>query len=153
MSELDLNTNHRILPAELCGPAPLADRYRQRGYWQPETLAQLIMQWQQHGECTALIEPGRSWSSLRGYYRTPEHNRNAFTTEDFFSSGDRVRLRVEGRTRDMINRSGESFAADEIEECLRAHSLIHEVSVLVDAVGEQQETIHAIVVARSSHVG
>ncbi|MBQ0956591.1 hypothetical protein [Serratia symbiotica] len=31
MSELDLNTNHRILPAELCGPAPLADRYRQRG--------------------------------------------------------------------------------------------------------------------------
>lgn len=22
MSELDLNTNHRILPAELCGPAP-----------------------------------------------------------------------------------------------------------------------------------
>lgn len=50
----------------------------------------------------------------------------------------------------MINRSDESVAADEIEECLRTHSLIHEVSVLVNAVGEQQETIHAIVVARAA---
>ncbi|WOA52085.1 (2,3-dihydroxybenzoyl)adenylate synthase [Dickeya solani] len=91
--------------------------------------------------------------TIRGYYRAPEHNRKAFAAEGFYRSGDRVRqlpggeLLVEGRTRDMINRHGESVAADEIEECLRAHPLVRDVTVLADSVGEQQEAIHAVVIA------
>ena len=93
--------------------------------------------------------------TIRGYYRAPEHNRRAFAAGGFYRSGDRVRqlpggeLLVEGRTRDTINRHGESVAADEIEECLRAHPLVRDVTVLADAVGEQQEAIHAVVIAHS----
>lgn len=93
--------------------------------------------------------------TIRGYYRAPEHNRQAFAAEGFYRSGDRVRqlpggeLLVEGRTRDTINRHGESVAADEIEECLRAHPLVRDVTVLAETLAEQQEAIHAVVIAHS----
>lgn len=57
----------------------------------------------------------------RGYYRAPEHNARAFTADGWYRSGDIVRRRpdgnlvVEGREKDMINRSGEKISAEELE--------------------------------------
>lgn len=62
MSESIASPDRRILPEEMRWPVALAERYTQRGYWQPETLGQLILQWRQYGDRTALIEPDRSWS-------------------------------------------------------------------------------------------
>jgi 2,3-dihydroxybenzoate-AMP ligase len=57
----------------------------------------------------------------RGYYRAPEQNARAFTTDGWYRSGDIVRRRpdgnlvVEGRDKDMINRGGEKISAEEVE--------------------------------------
>ncbi len=70
-------------------------------------------------------EPGllltRGPYTIRGYYRAPEHNAVAFTSDGWFRTGDIVRMRpdgnlsVEGRAKDMINRGGEKVSAEEIE--------------------------------------
>jgi len=57
----------------------------------------------------------------RGYYRAPEANKRAFTSDGWYSSGDIVvrrpdgNLVVHGRDKDMINRGGEKISAEEIE--------------------------------------
>ncbi|WP_323009652.1 (2,3-dihydroxybenzoyl)adenylate synthase [Paracoccus sp. (in: a-proteobacteria)] len=61
--------------------------------------------------------------TFRGYYRSPEHNAQAFDSEGFYYSGDVVvrqggNLRVVGRIKDQINRGGEKIAAEEIENLL-----------------------------------
>lgn len=58
----------------------------------------------------------------RGYFRAPEHNARAFTSEGWYVSGDVVihrhdgNLVVAGREKDMINRGGEKISAEEIED-------------------------------------
>ena len=65
--------------------------------------------------------------TIRGYYRAPERNREAFSDDGFYKTGDLVRrepsgnLIVEGRIKDLINRGGEKISADEIETHLLAH--------------------------------
>lgn len=64
--------------------------------------------------------------TFRGYYRSPEHNAEAFDSEGFYHSGDVVvrqngYLRVVGRIKDQINRGGEKIAAEEIENLLLRH--------------------------------
>lgn len=57
----------------------------------------------------------------RGYYRAPDQNLRAFTTDGWYRSGDIVRRRpdgnlvVEGRDKDMINRGGEKISAEDVE--------------------------------------
>jgi 2,3-dihydroxybenzoate-AMP ligase len=65
--------------------------------------------------------------TIRGYYRSPEHNAQVFDAEGFYFSGDLVQqdaegyLRVVGRVKDQINRGGEKIAAAEIENLLLRH--------------------------------
>jgi 2,3-dihydroxybenzoate-AMP ligase len=91
-------------------------------------------------------EPGnlltRGPYTLRGYYKAPEHNRRAFTTDGYYRTGDVVRLHpsgnlvVEGRDKDMINRGGEKISAEEIENLILAHHSVFNVAVVAmpDAV-------------------
>jgi 2,3-dihydroxybenzoate-AMP ligase len=57
----------------------------------------------------------------RGYFRAPEHNLRAFTSDGWYASGDIVvrrpdgNLVVAGRDKDMINRGGEKISAEEVE--------------------------------------
>jgi 2,3-dihydroxybenzoate-AMP ligase len=70
-------------------------------------------------------EPGilltRGPSTIRGYYRAPEHNARAFTADGWYRTGDVVRVHpsgnlvVEGRDKDMINSGGEKISAEEVE--------------------------------------
>jgi len=69
--------------------------------------------------------------TIRGYYRAPEHNANAFTDDGFYKSGDLVRLHasgnliVEGRIKDCINRGGEKISAEEVENHIMAHPQVN----------------------------
>ncbi len=59
--------------------------------------------------------------TIAGYYRSPEANAEAFTTDGYYRTGDLVyrhpsgSLVVVGRTRDVINRGGEKIPAAEID--------------------------------------
>src|SRR5262249_23179777 len=77
-------------------------------------------------------EIGELWCrgpyTIRGYYRAPDKNAEAFTPDGFYRTGDLVRLTasgnliVQGRIKDQINRGGEKIGAEEIESHLLAHS-------------------------------
>jgi mycobactin salicyl-AMP ligase len=107
-------------------------------------------------------EPGellvRGPYTIRGYYRAADYNRQAFTADGFYRSGDRVRQRsdgylvVEGRIKDVINRHGESIAADEIEACLRDHPAVRDAAVFAGR-GEGGEIIHAAVISDDPGLG
>ena len=76
-------------------------------------------------------EVGELWCrgpyTIRGYYRSPEHNAKAFSEDGFYKSGDLVRIHpsgnviVEGRSKDCINRGGEKISAEEVENHILAH--------------------------------
>ena len=77
--------------------------------------------------------------TIRGYYRAPERNREAFSADGYYRSGDLVRLDlsgnlvVEGRIKDLINRGGEKINAEEIEAHLIAHPSIDAAAVVAMA--------------------
>ncbi|QSQ15468.1 (2,3-dihydroxybenzoyl)adenylate synthase [Myxococcus landrumensis] len=74
--------------------------------------------------------------TIRGYYKAETHNARAFTPDGFYGTGDLVRrtadgyLVVEGRAKDQINRGGDKVAAEEIENHLLAHPMVHDAAVV-----------------------
>ena len=74
--------------------------------------------------------------TIRGYYKSDEHNRTAFTADGFYRTRDMVRLHpsgnliVEGRRKDLINRGGEKISAEEIENLMLSHENIHMAAVV-----------------------
>jgi 2,3-dihydroxybenzoate-AMP ligase len=83
-------------------------------------------------------EPGelivRGPYTLRGYFRSPEHNARAFTPDGFYRSGDLLRKTpsgnyvVEGRVKDLINRGGEKISAEEVENLILSHPAVLDVA-------------------------
>ena len=77
--------------------------------------------------------------TIRGYLSEPERNREAFTSDGFYRSGD-LAARVEiagqptyvlkGRTKDLINRGGEKINAEEVEMLLVSHPAIAEAALV-----------------------
>lgn len=92
--------------------------------------------------------------TLRGYYCADSHNADAFTTDGFYRTGDRVRrlrsghLVVEGRVKDQINRGGDKIAAEEVESHLLAHPQVLNVAVVAMPDRWLGEKVAACVVAR-----
>ena len=92
------------------------------------------------GTDVAAGEVGELWCrgpyTIRGYFRAPERNREAFTCDGFYRTGDLVRLDpsgnlvVEGRIKDLINRGGEKINAEEVEAHLIAHPAVSAVAVV-----------------------
>ena len=72
--------------------------------------------------------------TLRGYFRSPEHNARAFTPDGFYRSGDLLRKLpsgnyvVEGRVKDLINRGGEKISAEEVENLILGHKAVLNVA-------------------------
>ncbi|SKB04570.1 (2,3-dihydroxybenzoyl)adenylate synthase [Aeromicrobium choanae] len=84
--------------------------------------------------------------TIRGYYRAEAADRDSFTDDGFYCTGDLVRrlptghLVVTGREKDQINRGGEKIGPDEIETPLLAHpDVLDAVAVGVpdDLLGER----------------
>lgn len=84
--------------------------------------------------------------TIRGYYREDRANRDGFTEDGFYRTGDIVKvhpgghIEVTGRAKDQINRNGEKIAVDEIEDLALTHPGIHDAVALGipdEAVGER----------------
>jgi non-ribosomal peptide synthetase component E (peptide arylation enzyme) len=109
-------------------------------------------------------EPGelvfRGPSTTRGYYRMPEINRSSFTAAGFFRTGDVMRARrlggrvyyaFEGRLKDNIDRGGEKFGAEEIENVIARHPGVADVKVVAMPDRRYGEKVCAYLIMRSGH--
>jgi 2,3-dihydroxybenzoate-AMP ligase len=106
-------------------------------------------------------EPGelivRGPYTLRGYFRSPEHNARAFTPDGFYRSGDLLRKLpsgnyvVEGRVKDLINRGGEKISAEEVENLILAHPAVLNVACVPYPDPVLGERMCACVVLRPGH--
>ncbi len=73
---------------------------------------------------------------FRGYYKAEEENREAFTEEGFFKTGDIAkidsegRLIITGRKKEIIIRGGENISAKEVEELIGSHPKVDQVAVV-----------------------
>jgi non-ribosomal peptide synthetase component E (peptide arylation enzyme) len=71
-----------------------------------------------------------------GYFDNPEENKEAFTGDGFFRTGDvatideKGYIRITGRIKEMINRGGESISATEIESLISRHPDVAAVAVI-----------------------
>ena len=74
--------------------------------------------------------------TIRGYYRAPERNAEAFTKDGFYRTGDIVVELGDGyyaladRIKDLINRGGEKVNAGEVEELLARHPAVDSAAVV-----------------------
>jgi non-ribosomal peptide synthetase component E (peptide arylation enzyme) len=88
-------------------------------------------------------EPGelcfRGAHTLRGYFNAPTITAESFTSNGLFRTGDLVRtVRIgdrdhyifEGRLKDNINRGGEKFGAEEVENIIVHHPSVNDVRVV-----------------------
>lgn len=71
-----------------------------------------------------------------GYYNNPEENAKVFNADGFFNTGDLAKINAEGyitltgRSKEMINRGGESISATEIEKLINLHPDVSIVAVI-----------------------
>lgn len=95
--------------------------------------------------------------TIRGYYRAPERNAEAFTSDGFYRTGDvvtevrhggRSYYRLEDRLKDLINRGGEKINAEEVEELLVRHPAVERAAVVGMPDRRLGERCCAFVVAR-----
>ena len=88
--------------------------------------------------------------TIRGYWGGVD--KESFTKDGFYASGDLVRqlpsghLIVEGRDKDQINRGGEKISAEEIEDHLISHDLVHDAAIIAVPDRLQGERSYAFVV-------
>jgi non-ribosomal peptide synthetase component E (peptide arylation enzyme) len=84
--------------------------------------------------------------TLRGYYNAPDRNREAFTPDGFYKTGDlMVRREIEGkiqyafagRFKDIVNRGMEKISCEELENAVCTHAAVHDVAI----VGMSDETL------------
>jgi len=86
---------------------------------------------------------------FHGYYDAEERNKQAFTSDGFYRSGDllssrevdgRVYYYFEGRIKDVIDRGGEKINCEEVEACVASHPAVADCAVVPmpsEVYGEQ----------------
>lgn len=96
----------------------------------------------------------RGATVCRGY-TDPELNAEVFTTDGWYRTGDRGRLRpsgcieVTGRLKDVIIRKGENISPLEIESLLSQHQAVEEVAVIGLPDAERGERVCAVFTVRA----
>jgi len=77
--------------------------------------------------------------TIRGYLDAPDRDRDAFTADGFYRSGDLVRARryagtlsysIEGRIKDLIDRGGEKINVEEVELLVAGHPAVAEMALV-----------------------
>ena len=109
-------------------------------------------------------EPGelaiRGPSCTRGYYRVPRHDRPRYTSDGFFRTGDvmkahpiegRIYYSFEGRLKDNIDRGGEKFGAEEIENVIARHPSVADVKAVSMPDRVYGEKVCAYLILRPDH--
>jgi mycobactin salicyl-AMP ligase len=96
--------------------------------------------------------------TFNGYFRAESDNARCFDPDGFYRSGDLVRqhtdgyLEVTGRVKDVIHRGGETIAAGDLEEHLRAHPAISSAAAVALPDPYLGEKVCAAVVFASNPV-
>lgn len=85
------------------------------------------------GESGELVTRGPY--TIQGYYRAPEKQAEAFTSDGFYRMGDIVRKQgrhvfTEGRRKDLINRGGEKISCEEVENLIFGHPRVKAVTLV-----------------------
>ncbi|MDQ7784402.1 MAG: AMP-binding protein [Desulfomonilaceae bacterium] len=85
-------------------------------------------------------ETGELWVrgpyTIRGYYKAPERNREAFTEDGYYRTGDLMKrdeagnLVFMGRVKDCISRGVEKINAEEVEKHILRHPKVRAVAVV-----------------------
>ena len=112
------------------------------------------------GDAEVAVRDGQIWFRhphvMTGYHANPEAT--AATCQDgWVASGDRGSLepdgvlRFEGRLKNMIKRSGENIAGEEVEFVLMEHPAVEEAVVFAVADEIRTEEVYAIVLVRDRH--
>jgi non-ribosomal peptide synthetase component E (peptide arylation enzyme) len=71
-----------------------------------------------------------------GYFRNPQANKDAFSPDGYFRTGDLAVIdgngiiRITGRIKDIIIRGGENIAARDVEDLISSHPKVEYVSVV-----------------------
>lgn len=85
------------------------------------------------GTAGELLEKGPY--TFFGYYNNDELNKNIFTEDGFFKTGDKAyidengNIVISGRVKEQINRAGENIIPSEIEQLLKQHHAIKDATV------------------------
>ena len=102
----------------------------------------------------------RGPSSTRGYYRMAEASGLGFTSDGFFRAGDVMKAQLiegrlyysfEGRLKDNIDRGGEKFGAEEIEDIIAGHPGVADVKAVAMPDRVYGERVCAYLVMRPGH--
>lgn len=94
----------------------------------------------------------RGPSVMPGYYKRPEEDRQAFTADGWFRTGDLGRLdadgylTISGRLKELIVRDGEKVMPREVEEVLLQHPRVLDACVVGVPDGDRGEALEAFVV-------
>jgi fatty-acyl-CoA synthase len=117
--------------------ANLEQRTQTVGQVMPETEVRIVDP--ATGEDVPAGERGELWARgyavMKGYYNMPEQTAAAITPDGWLRSGDQASIdaegnvRITGRIKDIIIRGGENIAPKEVEDALRLHPAVADVSV------------------------
>jgi fatty-acyl-CoA synthase len=88
------------------------------------------------------VDPGRpgelcvrGYNVMRGYYNNPEATRAVLDADGWLHTGDQATIdadgyvRITGRIKDIIIRGGENISPKEVEDLVRTHPAVADVSV------------------------
>jgi len=109
-------------------------------------------------EAVAPGQIGECWCrgpyTIRGYYKAPERNKEAFISDGYYRTGDLVildsngNITWRGRIKDCIDRGGEKINAEEVENCILKFSKVDSVAVVGMPDKEYGERICAFIVSK-----
>ncbi|KAJ3142503.1 hypothetical protein HK100_002569 [Physocladia obscura] len=103
----------------------------------------------------------RGWPVFAGYENDPKANESSFSKDGFFDTGDMGHLDTEGylfvtgRSKEIINRGGETISPVEIEDAVLTHPKIANCLAFSVPHDTLQETIGVVIVTKpnSTRVG
>ncbi len=109
----------------------------------------------------SLGEIGECWVrgpyTLRGYYKSPERNKEVFSEEGYYKTGDLIKrdsvgnITIAGRLKDCISRGAEKINAEEVEGHIEKFSKVKNVAVVAMPDKVMGERVCAFVVPRTGY--
>jgi non-ribosomal peptide synthetase component E (peptide arylation enzyme) len=98
--------------------------------------------------------------TMHGYYRAEERNRETFTADGFYLSGDLMQQKViEGKTyyvfcgrlKDLVSRGGEKINCEEVEMAVAGHPAVAAVACVSYPDPVFDERLCAVLILRAGH--
>ena len=93
--------------------------------------------------------------TIHGYYDAEDRDREAFTSDGFYRSGDLMSVRTvdgvdyyafEGRLKDVVSRGGEKINCEEVEMAARKHPAIADIAIVAMPDPEYDERACAYII-------